>query len=74
MLILLIPLTKQTLHLSPPKPRNSMHIEFIENELEERDRTIEKLTLWVLDIELSTLDGLSESNLLKLRNFLINGN
>lgn len=57
-----------------PTPRNNMHITFIENELEERGKTIEKLTLWVLDIELNTLDGLTEFELLKLRNFLINDN
>ena len=45
---------------------------FIENELEKRNRTIEKLTLWVLNIELSSLEGLSEVELLKLRYFLEN--
>ena len=54
-----------------PSHRN-MHIIFIENELKKRDKTIEKLTLWVLDLELSSLDGLNNEELQKLYDFLEN--
>ena len=49
--------------------RNSL-IDNIENQCIKRNKTIQKLTLWVLNTELNSLVGLSEFELQKLKLFL----
>lgn len=50
--------------------RENKLIFLIENELKNINNTIEKLTLWVLGVELSVLDGLTDTELQKLHDFL----